>query len=132
VTRITGLGWTGLGWTGLGWPLLALVACLLALSVAGAIWITHFDDANVGFVMLLQAAPYALGAWLVVSGRAKGADGGRALATILIVGLAMRLVLLPGWPVSTDVCRYVWDGRVQGAGINPYRETRYRVLQYDE
>jgi alpha-1,6-mannosyltransferase len=32
----------------------------------------------------------------------------------------MRLLLLPGWPVSTDIYRYVWDGRVQGAGINPY------------
>ena len=32
----------------------------------------------------------------------------------------MRLVLLPGTPVSTDIFRYVWDGRVQGAGINPY------------
>jgi len=32
----------------------------------------------------------------------------------------MRLPLLPGWPVSTDMFRYVWDGRVQGAGINPY------------
>ena len=44
----------------------------------------------------------------------------RALATILFVALAMRLVLLPGTPVSTDLFRYVWDGRVQSAGINPY------------
>jgi hypothetical protein len=32
----------------------------------------------------------------------------------------MRLILLPGTPISTDVFRYVWDGRVQAAGINPY------------
>jgi alpha-1,6-mannosyltransferase len=32
----------------------------------------------------------------------------------------MRVVLLPGPPVSTDIFRYVWDGRVQAAGINPY------------
>jgi hypothetical protein len=32
----------------------------------------------------------------------------------------MRLLLLPGTPISTDIFRYVWDGRVQGAGINPY------------
>jgi alpha-1,6-mannosyltransferase len=106
--------------TGLDWPLLGLAACLLALSVAGAIWITHFDDENAGVIALLQAAPYAVAAWLVVSGRMDGADSGRALATILIVGLTMRLLLLPGWPVSTDIYRYVWDGRVQGAGINPY------------
>jgi alpha-1,6-mannosyltransferase len=106
--------------TGLDWPLVALAACLLALSVVGAFWIRHFDDGNAGVIPLLQAAPYALAAWLVVSGRVDRADSTKALATILIVGLAMRLVLMPGWPVSTDLYRYVWDGRVQGAGINPY------------
>ena len=106
--------------TGLDWPLLALAACLLALSIAGAVWITQFDDPNAGLVALLQAAPYALAAWLVIKAKPDGMDSGRALATILILGLAMRLPLLPGWPVSTDMFRYVWDGRVQGAGINPY------------
>jgi hypothetical protein len=32
----------------------------------------------------------------------------------------MRGLLLPGPPVSTDLFRYIWDGRVQAAGINPY------------
>ena len=106
--------------TGLDWPLLGIAACLLALTVAGAIWITSFDDGNAGVIPLLQAAPYAVAAWLIVWGRPDRADSGRALATILIVGLVMRLLLLPGTPVSTDIFRYVWDGRVQGAGINPY------------
>jgi alpha-1,6-mannosyltransferase len=106
--------------TGLDWPLLGLAACLLALSVAGAIWISSFDDPNAGAVPLLQAAPYVVAAWLIVRGRQDSADSGRALATILFVGLAMRCLLLPGTPVSTDIFRYVWDGRVQAAGINPY------------
>jgi hypothetical protein len=106
--------------TGLDWPLLGLAACLLALSVAGAVWINHFDDQNAGTIALLQVVPYAVAAWLVVRTGVDRTDSGRALATILIVGLAMRLLLLPGWPVSTDIYRYVWDGRVQGAGINPY------------
>jgi alpha-1,6-mannosyltransferase len=106
--------------TGLSWPLLGIAAGLLALTVAGAIWITSFDDGHAGVIPLLQAAPYAVAAWLIVRGRPDCADNGRALATILIVGLAMRLLLLPGTPVSTDIFRYVWDGRVQGAGINPY------------
>jgi alpha-1,6-mannosyltransferase len=118
VKRITELDWS-LSWS-LSWPLLGLGACLLALSVAGAFWIDHFDDANAGALALLQAVPYAIAAWLVVRGRMDRVDSGRALATILIVGLVMRLLLLPGWPVSTDIYRYVWDGRVQGAGINPY------------
>jgi alpha-1,6-mannosyltransferase len=51
-------------------------------------------------------------------------EGGerRALAVILLVALLARLVLLIEPPsLSTDVYRYVWDGRVQAAGINPYR-----------
>jgi hypothetical protein len=106
--------------TGLDWPLLALAACLLVLSVAGAVWITHFDDPNAGLMVLLQAPPYALAAWLIIKTKPDDMDSGRALATILVIGLAMRLLLLPGWPVSTDMFRYVWDGRVQGSGINPY------------
>ncbi len=106
--------------TGLDWPLLGLAACLLALSLAGAIAVTQPDDPRVGVFMLLQSVPYAVAAWLVIRGEPDGAVGGRALATILLVGLAMRCLLLPGTPVSTDIFRYVWDGRVQGAGINPY------------
>ncbi len=42
---------------------------------------------------------------------------------ILVLGLAiaMRLAIVGADPLlSTDIYRYVWDGRVQGAGINPY------------
>lgn len=45
-----------------------------------------------------------------------------ALWTIFIVAIAMRLSLLFVHPyLSTDIFRYIWDGRVQAAGINPYR-----------
>jgi hypothetical protein len=39
--------------TGLNWALLALAGCLLALSAAGAIGVTHFDDPIVRVVLLL-------------------------------------------------------------------------------
>jgi alpha-1,6-mannosyltransferase len=43
------------------------------------------------------------------------------LVVILGLALAMRLLLLGEQPfLSTDIYRYIWDGRVQGAGINPY------------
>ena len=106
--------------TGLDWPLLALAGCLLILSAAGAVMITHFDDPKVGVIMLLQCAPYAVASWLVVRGGAEQAASGRAFLSILLVGVAMRLLLLPGTPVSNDLFRYIWDGRVQAAGINPY------------
>ena len=45
----------------------------------------------------------------------------RALWLVLIVAAALRLPLLSGPPfLSSDIYRYVWDGRVQAAGINPY------------
>jgi alpha-1,6-mannosyltransferase len=106
--------------TGLDWPVLALAGCLLALSAVGVIEVDHFDDPAVGVIMLLQCAPYAVASWLVVRGGADRAANGRALATILLVGVAMRILLLPGTPVSTDLFRYIWDGRVQAAGVNPY------------
>ena len=41
---------------------------------------------------------------------------------MLLVAAALRVPVLPAPPfLSTDIYRYVWDGRVQAAGINPYR-----------
>ncbi len=38
------------------------------------------------------------------------------------VAVAMRAAILPANPVlSSDIFRYVWDGKVQAQGINPYR-----------
>jgi len=43
------------------------------------------------------------------------------LIIVLGFALAMRLVLVEIEPLlSTDLYRYIWDGRVQAAGINPY------------
>ena len=45
-----------------------------------------------------------------------------ALPIILLVAVAIRLLQLAIIPyLSDDMYRYVWDGRVAAAGINPYR-----------
>jgi hypothetical protein len=45
-----------------------------------------------------------------------------AIWVVLGVAIALRALLLTAPPIlSTDIYRYVWDGRVQAAGINPYR-----------
>ncbi|MGH9333493.1 MAG: hypothetical protein ACRD21_07075, partial [Vicinamibacteria bacterium] len=42
-------------------------------------------------------------------------------ALVFAFALLLRVIFLPTEPVlSDDVFRYVWDGRVQHAGINPY------------
>ena len=47
---------------------------------------------------------------------------GRGLVLLLVIFLLVRLSFLGMDPLgSDDVYRYVWDGRVQTAGINPYR-----------
>src|SRR6185437_3846766 len=46
----------------------------------------------------------------------------RALWLIFGVAILLRAYVLLFDPLlSSDVYRYVWDGRVQAAGINPYR-----------
>ena len=45
-----------------------------------------------------------------------------SLPIVLAVAVGMRLIVLFADPfLSTDVYRYLWDGRVQAAGIDPYR-----------
>ena len=46
----------------------------------------------------------------------------RTLWFIVGLAIALRVALLMLDPLlSSDIYRYVWDGRVQAAGINPYR-----------
>jgi Glycosyltransferase family 87 len=60
---------------------------------------------------------FAAGAWLVLR-----LPGRWAVALIVVGGLAMQLAALSAGPQgSDDLYRYVWDGRVQAAGIDPYQ-----------
>jgi alpha-1,6-mannosyltransferase len=59
---------------------------------------------------------------LLATRTALGCPERQGLAIILGLSVAMRLALAFVPPhLSTDAYRYVWDGRVQGQGINPYR-----------
>ena len=50
------------------------------------------------------------------------AAGRRDVVIVLVVAVAARALLVPGAPtLSDDAYRFVWDGRVQAAGFNPYR-----------
>jgi len=65
--------------------------------------------------ILAQGAVYFVAAYAVTRW------GGR-LGPILAVAAILRLLLLLAPPyLSDDVYRYVWDGKVQAAGVNPYR-----------
>src|SRR6266446_2650581 len=81
----------------------------------------QFDRNLASFIVaaLLQGAVWTVAAFLV----ARRGEGGRtALAVILATAILLRIGALTA-PVylSDDIYRYIWDGRVQAAGINPYR-----------
>lgn len=99
----------------------------VALLVLGLVYIQfcrdgvrEYDNEIHGYTfdVGVQIALFCLGFALV----AKGACNKWTLRIVLGVAVAARLVgvLAPAF-LSTDVDRYVWDGRVQGVGINPYR-----------
>lgn len=76
------------------------------------------DRTTVVVLALAQGGLYLAAAWL--AWRTDLPRG--ALGLILAVAILMRLMTLLAPPyLSDDINRYVWDGRVQGAGINPYR-----------
>jgi hypothetical protein len=98
-------------------PLAASGGILLALTLAGP-WV-NATFGYPGLVPLLIAS--GLGT-LVATKIARTAPMPEGLAIVLVLALAMRLSMVFVDPIlSTDVYRYIWDGRVQAAGINPYR-----------
>jgi hypothetical protein len=103
----------------LGSVLFALTMGCLSLHVPGALGIGSIR-LKTWFVVIagISAAVYLLAVWIVTH----RPTGGRAVWIVLLVAMALRLPLIPSPPfLSTDIYRYVWDGRVQHAGINPYR-----------
>lgn len=51
------------------------------------------------------------------------------LRSLMIIGLAARIALLPSAPLyEDDYIRYLWDGGVTAAGLNPYARTPASVL----
>lgn len=78
-------------------------------------------DRTAAYVGWTGAAGVLFAVTAAIVARAPSGAGRGALAAVLLLGGAMRLVaFVPPPLLSTDVYRYVWDGRVQAAGINPY------------
>jgi hypothetical protein len=96
-------------------------AAALAVAVAaiayGPTWAAHSDPAVGVAAIGLAWTAFAAGAWCV-----RRLPGRRAVPLILAGGLMLQLAAVGGPPRSSDdLYRYVWDGRVEAAGIDPYR-----------
>lgn len=114
------------------WPAwLSLCGVLMAFAAALLVFGDHFDWQR----SLRDLPTRQLAAGLVVAGlcysallpliywttRAGASQQPGLIALVLLSGLAMRLILLPSVPaLEDDFYRYLWDGAVTAAGLNPY------------
>lgn len=90
-----------------------VIAAVVLLSVRQVPWLASWQP--VGVYALLWVV-FAAGAWLVL-----GVGPRRAVPLIVLGGIAIQLAALSASPQgSSDLYRYIWDGRVQLAGIDPY------------
>jgi alpha-1,6-mannosyltransferase len=113
-TTQTATGWTNLLLVALGLASLGLYRYGLRFDKTDTIRIIWFLQ-----IALIQCALYALAAWLVWRMRRTSRS---TLALIMIFAALFRLSVLFAPPqLSDDIYRYIWDGRVQAARINPYR-----------
>lgn len=97
---------------------LALIGAAIALLTWAGPFIHHrFGSFAFGPLTIACAAGAGWAFHLVSRSSAPG-----ALWIVLGIAAAIRLGMLFVEPYfSTDIYRYIWDGRMQAAGINPYR-----------
>jgi alpha-1,6-mannosyltransferase len=103
-------------------PIVGVGTALLALTIYGATCLFAFEHAMAVRVAVVQGGVFAIAAILIWNFRERlpGLSSRRTLIFILGLAAIMRALLLFAPPHSTDIYRYVWDGRVQADGINPY------------
>ncbi len=101
--------------------LVLLATAFIALHAVLACRLGEETDDYIMHWAWIEVVIYAL-AMLVVLRDSGGdrASARRATIGILVVAGILRAMLIFVDPVSSDVNRYIWDGRVQAAGINPY------------
>jgi hypothetical protein len=100
-------------------PLLGLAALgfLMLAFVAAGPWIATAWGYHVFIPTMLASGAIAIAATMLAPAVPERAG----LILIVALAIAMRLAIVGADPLlSTDIYRYVWDGRVQAAGINPY------------
>jgi len=93
-------------------------------SIVAGIMLLHLPTAHpvviFGAVFIAASILYAMMSWTLFRVEISRA----ALFSIIVVALVVRLSFISGSPIgSEDAYRYVWDGKVQANGINPYLYT---------
>jgi hypothetical protein len=89
--------------------------------VACVVFVTGTPIRNGRWALLAPLGAWAA-AWAVGVVSALRLPRRVAVAAVFAVAVALRLAALGGQPIlSDDLYRYAWDGRVQAAGVDPYR-----------
>jgi alpha-1,6-mannosyltransferase len=101
-----------------GLALVMLGCILLALTCAGVFLQRHDNLPGFIAIALAQGIVYLAAVWIVCRAASKRS----LLLAVLVIAELLRagIVFAPPY-LSDDLYRYIWDGRVQAAGINPYR-----------
>jgi hypothetical protein len=82
-------------------------------------WIAAYIGLFIG-----QLAFYIVASYVVLRWSSKSSRPARwiTVGLVILFAVGFRAILVPQRPyLSADLYRYVWDGHVQAAGINPYR-----------
>ena len=96
---------------------LGILLLIIELYLFGAHRHNRFHPVLV--LLSISGIPFIFAVWWTFRRKKFPAN---TLLIILIGGALFRLILVPLDPprLSTDIYRYIWDGRLQGVGINPY------------
>jgi hypothetical protein len=101
---------------GEGLPLLAIVAVAsIAMTIAAPLALRLSDSAFI-FLMLCQS-------FLALAAMRYAPKSPSRMAMVLIFSAAFVMRLVLAWQpplLSDDLYRYLWDGRIEAAGFNPY------------
>lgn len=96
----------------------ARVATATLLLLTGAAWMVPYGDfTRNGATREFQAAALLMAAGWLCALTLRGICG----RTFWTIAIALRLIFLPMAP-GADVHRYIWEGRIQTHGFDPYRD----------
>ncbi len=99
---------------------LLLPSCLVVAPFAG---LAFLPDPIARYPLLLVLLAIATGGWLLAWRAVARPDRARdpSFAPVFLIAVALRIfTLLPEVPLSDDLYRYLWDGRVANSGVNPF------------
>ena len=104
-------------------PIVAVAGLMMAVSFVCMALVGDLRG-NIPLFLVLYGAAY-LAYWVAVWSILRQPQPRLALPIVLGAAVAFRIVLLFTTPptLSDDVYRYIWDGRVFNAGVNPYART---------